>query len=239
MEHTPSGFPEPGPLYLEATEFFDFDQAAVREFAEDAVNGANGDVEKAVRLYYATRDAVRYDPYSMSDDPETYKASFVLRAKRGFCIQKANLLVAGARAVGIPTGLGLSNVTNHLCTETLLRAMGGNTLFIHHGYAVMYLDGVWVKAAPAFNIELCEKFDVLPTEFDGASNALFQEFDKHGRLHMEYEADHGVWSDFPHDRVVSDFIDFYPDTIFQDCAEHRARAAAKQARRFEDEKPIT
>ena len=42
---------------------------------------------------------------------------------------------------------------------------------------VLYLNGKWVKAAATFNIELCEKFDVLPTEFDGTENALFQEFD--------------------------------------------------------------
>jgi transglutaminase-like putative cysteine protease len=239
MEHITNGFPEPGELYLQPTRYFDFNTEIVRDFAAGAIDGARDDVEKAVKLYYAVRDRVRYDPYFMSDDPEHYRASYVLEAGSGFCIQKANLLVACARSEGISTGLGLSNVTNHLCSERLLRIMDGKTLFIHHGYAVMYLDGKWIKAAPAFNIELCDRFHVEPTEFDGRANALFQEFDKMGRRHMEYESDHGIWSDYPHDKVTTDFRDYYPDTIFDDCALERQRNVDRKARNFEDEIPIS
>lgn len=239
MEHTEKGLPEPGPLYLEATEYFDFGVPAMKQFVDEAIGDAATATDKAVRLYYAVRDRVRYDPYCMSGDPATYKASYVLETRAGYCIQKAILLAACTRAVGIPTGLGLSNVTNHLCTERLLDLMGGKTLFVNHGYAVMFLESGWVKAAPAFNIELCEKFHVLPTEFDGSENALFQEFDKHGRLHMEYEADHGIWSDYPHDRVMSDFEDYYPKGMYAECAKHRAGMAARAAARFEDEQPIS
>src|SRR5450756_2620720 len=77
--------------------------------------------------------------------------------------------------------------------------MGGKTYFMHHGYAVMYLEGRWVKAAPAFNIELCTRFGVVPTEFDGRSDAIFQPYDAHQRRHMEYVKDHGIWTDFPLD----------------------------------------
>jgi transglutaminase-like putative cysteine protease len=239
MEHTTEGFPEPGELYLQPTKYFDFDTPIVRDFANEAVEGARDDVEKAVRIYYAVRDRVRYDPYFMSDDPDEYRASFVLTAGSGFCVQKAVLMVACTRAVGIPTGIGFSNVTNHLCSERLLNIMAGKTLFIHHGYAVMYLNGKWVKAAPAFNIELCDRFHVEPTEFDGTANALFQEFDKKGRRHMEYESDHGIWSDYPHERIIADFQDYYPETIYEDCARERQRNADKLARNFEDEIPLS
>ena len=126
-----------------------------------------------------------------------------------------------------------------MCTERLQRLIGGTDLFPHHGYAVMYLDGKWIKAAPAFNIQLCEKFGVTPTEFDGRDDALLQEYDKHGRKHMEYVCDNGVWSEFPYDRVHTDYVAFYPDTIFEDLARERALNDAKAARRFEDEKPLT
>ena len=239
MEHIAEGFPQPGIQYLQPTTYFDFDTEVVRNFTDGAIEGARGDVEKAVKLYYAVRDGVRYDPYYMSDNADEYKASFVLEGGVGFCIQKAVLLVACTRAAGIPTGIGLSNVTNHMCSERLLNIMAGKTLFIHHGYAVMYLDGKWVKAAPAFNIELCDRFHVQPTEFDGAADALFQEFDKKGRRHMEYERDHGIWSDYPHQRVTTDFRDYYPETIYRDCARERQRNVAKLARNFEDEIPIS
>jgi len=239
MEHTANGYPDPGALYLQPTHYLDFDIQIVRDFADKAVEGAAGDIEKAVMLYYAVRDKVRYDPYFMSGNPDDYRASYVLSAGAGFCIQKAVLLAACTRAVGIPTGVGLSDVTNHMCSERLLSIMAGKTLFIHHGYAVMHLDGKWVKAAPAFNIELCDRFQVEPTEFDGGSDALFQEFDKKGRRHMVYESDHGIWSDYPHERVTTDFRDYYPDTIYEDCARERQRNADRLAKSFEDEIPLS
>lgn len=243
MEFIEKGVPEVGPEYLKPTEFFDFDVDAVRDFAAEAVRGAETTKEKAVRLYYAVRDGIRYDPYRIRLERDLFKASNVLAAKAGFCLPKANLLVACCRAVGVAAGIGLSDVLNHLCTERLAHIMGGKEKFLHHGYAVIHIDGKWVKAAPAFNIELCRKFDVLPTEFDGDSNALFQEFDAHGRRHMEYIADHGIWSDFPFDRVSGDFSDYYPESFYVDAERERANAefdARKNAERkaFEDEKSI-
>jgi hypothetical protein len=112
-------------------------------------------------------------------------------------------------------------------------------LFLHHGFAVLHIDGQWIKAAPAFNIELCEKFDVVPTEFDGEHHALFQQYDAKGRHHMEYVTDHGIWSDFPLERMATDFREFYPASVYDATAraqiDHEIKAE-KQA--FEDERPL-
>ncbi|MBI4529577.1 MAG: transglutaminase family protein [Deltaproteobacteria bacterium] len=218
------------PFSTEPTEFFDFDKPAVRRFAKETTRGAKDDVERAVRLFYRVRDSIRYNPYCVPVHREGYKASHVLSAGAGFCIPKANLLVASARAVGIPSALGLSDVVNHLCTEKLLRAMGGKDLFLYHGYAVFELDGRCVKAAPAFNIQLCDRFGVLPTEFDGRSDALLQPIDAQGRKHMEYVKNHGVFPDFPFDRVVCDFKAFYPTGLFEE---------EEGAVRFEEEQSLT
>src|SRR3972149_7759461 len=227
--HTPpQQYPEPGPAYLESTRVFDWATESVRRFAQTAIAGETSDIGKAVRLFYAVRDGWRYDPFSMRMTPESYIASNVLRAKSAYCIPKANLLVAAARAVGIQAGIGLSDVVNHLTTEKLKERLGGLTYFMHHGYAVLYLEGQWVKAAPAFNIELCTRFGVRPPEFDGRSDALFQEFDTSNRRHMEYVKDHGTWSEFPFEKVMADFRGFYPASAFGEEA----------AGRFEDGVPV-
>src|SRR3546814_6199153 len=93
-------------------------------------------------------------------------ASVVISRGYVFCVNKAILLAALARAEGIPARLGLADVKNHLATARL-RAHMGTDVFFYHGFAELWLDGKWVKATPAFNIELCEKFRVLPLEFDG------------------------------------------------------------------------
>ena len=239
MEFIEKGFPEPSDEYLRPTEFFDFDNAEVAAFADETVEESSSDIEKSVKLFYAIRDSIRYDPYQMQAVAGHYTASYALTHGSSYCIPKANLLVACARRVGIPAAIGLSDVTNHMCTERLQKIIGDTDLFPHHGYAVMLLDGIWIKAAPAFNIHLCDKFDVIPTEFDGRHDALLQEFDKNGRKHMDYVRDNGIWSDFPYERVHQDFVEFYPVTIFDDLARERSLNEAKKARQFEDEKPLT
>jgi transglutaminase-like putative cysteine protease len=206
--------PHGGHEYLQPTRFLDSDSESVQRFARSATAGARSDVEKAVRLFYAVRDSIRYDPFSIRLVPECYVASRVLAAGHAFCIPKAILLAAAARAVGIPAAIGLSDVVNHLTTEKLKARMGGQTLFIHHGYALLRIEEAWVKAAPAFNVELCRRFHVRATEFDGRSDAVFQEYDALQRRHMEYVGESGVWSDFPFEKVVSDFRARYPASLF-------------------------
>lgn len=139
--HTPPGRnPEPGPAYLESTRFFDWKTEPVRRFAEKVIIGETTDIGRAVKLFYAVRDGWRYDPFSMRLTPEMYVASNILRAKSAYCIPKAILLGAAARAVGIQAAIGLSDVVNHLTTEKLKERLGGLTYFMYHGYAVMYLE---------------------------------------------------------------------------------------------------
>lgn len=197
------------PAYREPGRLIDSDHPAIRERAALVVDGASGDREKAVRLFYHVRDGWRYDPFDIRLTPGHHTASTVLTAASGYCITKAVLLSALARAAGIPSAIGLADVTNHLTSEKLTRQMGGSTLFVDHGFSLMRIDGRWVKAAPAFNIELCERFGVMPTEFDGRSDAILQEFDARGRRHMEYLRHHGTWSDLPFDKVVRDFHEAY------------------------------
>lgn len=239
MQHLKTGYPKATDEYLRPTWFLDYDNPAVAAFAARAVDGAKTDKEKAIQAFYAVRDEIRYDPYRISDRRESYRASNVLETGAAYCIPKASLLAAVTRFAGIPTGIGLSDVTNHLCSPRLRDAMGGKDLFLHHGYAVMLIEGKWVKAAPAFNIHLCDKFDVTPTEFDGVGDALLQEFDKQGRKHMQYVASHGIWSDLPFDRIHDDFEAYYGPELWQRCRDQVAMNERKQARNFEDEAPVS
>ena len=212
-EFTPYGWPEPGPLYLAATPFIDFDQPAVVQFVSDATAGAATQREKAIRLFLAVRDQIRYEPYSLRMTPECFRASTVVRERGSFCIPKAVLLAAGARMLGIPAALGLSDVVNHFSTPRMQQVMGNREVFMHHGWAAMYLDGRWVKAVPAFNKELCTLMRVPPTDFDGEHDAVLQQYKEDGSVHMEYLRDHGVWSDVPYLRIDEDWRGYYPPSL--------------------------
>ncbi len=195
--------------YLAPTAFIDSDHPAVVAYAEKAAAGAADEIERAVRLYYAVRDDILYDPYVPLTDPEQYRASSVLAAGRGYCVSKAVLLTAVARAVGLPARLGFADVRNHLCTPRL-RELMGTDVFVYHGICELHLDGRWVKATPAFNLALCEKFGVLPLEFDGREDSIFHPFDRKGRRHMEYIRDRGSFADVPFEEIVAELRTAYP-----------------------------
>jgi transglutaminase-like putative cysteine protease len=194
--------------YLESTPVLDCDHSEVVSFARKHA-GENADPrEAAVQLYYAVRDGFRYDPYNAGVDVETLRASSVLAAGRGWCVSKAVLLTAACRAVGIPARLGFADVRNHLSTARL-RAMMGTDVFYWHGYTVLHLEGRWVKATPAFNIELCEKFGLLPLDFDGRHDSLYHPFDRQGKQHMEYVNEHGVFDEPPLDAMLATWQEKY------------------------------
>jgi transglutaminase-like putative cysteine protease len=195
--------------YLGSGEFIDSGDAGVRAFALYEVGGAGDDVSRAVKLYYAVRDQILYDPYHFGEAPSYFRASDCLRAKRGFCIPKAALLAAVARSVGIPARVGFADVRNHLSTKKLLELVGSD-LFIWHSYTELFLDGQWVKATPAFNLSLCKRFCVRPLEFDGGQDSLFHEYDQGGRRHMEYVRQRGHYPDVPYEEIIAEFKQAYP-----------------------------
>jgi hypothetical protein len=79
-----------------------------------------------------------------------------------------------------------------------------------HGYTELWLDGAWRKATPAFNLSLCEKFGLLPLDFDGVHDSIYHPFDKAGNRHMEYVNERGSFDDLPLAAIVQDFHEHYP-----------------------------
>lgn len=195
--------------YLQPTFFLDYDNERVAGFAEEVCTDAKTPTERAVALYHAVRDRIRYDPYDLRYTRTAMKASTVLNKQSGYCVAKAVLLAAVGRQQGIPCRLGFADVTNHLSTARL-REMMGTDLFIYHGYTELYLNDKWLKATPAFNLSLCSRFNVLPLEFDGTSDSIFHKFDALGHKHMEYVRDHGHFADLPFERIFTAYGKTYP-----------------------------
>lgn len=183
-------------IYLKPTAIIDSDHPTVRAYARETVGDSADPVARAVRLYLAVRDGIRYDPYAPFYLPEHYQASKVLERGRSFCIPKAALLCALARAAGIPARIGFADVRNHLATRQLLDYLGSD-LFVYHGYGDLFLEGKWVKATPAFNRELCERHHVPPLEFNGREDSLFHPYNRENKKYLEYVAYHGVHADVP------------------------------------------
>ncbi len=194
--------------FLSPGRYIDSDHPAVVAFSEEHSSGKS-DLERAVSLYYAVRDGIRYNPFLDFSKDDAFRASHCIVAGEGFCIGKAALLAACARAAGIPARVGFADVKNHLTTPALRERMGTD-LFIYHGYTELFLEDRWVKATPAFNIELCRRFRVKPLEFDGREDSIFHPFDEQDRRHMEYLRDRGSHADVPVAEITRAFREAYP-----------------------------
>ncbi|RZO15755.1 MAG: transglutaminase family protein [Candidatus Thioglobus sp.] len=196
--------------FLQAGPTVQSDDDAVVGFARRAMGTETRAVDQAVLLYYAVRDEVRYDGYDLDISVEGLCARRNLELGRGWCISKAVLLAACCRAVGIPARLGYADVRNHLSTRKMRERMGTN-LFFWHGYTSIFLDGGWVKATPAFNLELCHKFRLQPLDFNGKEDSLYHPFDLEGHRHMEYVHERGEFAEPPIDRIRETFRREYPN----------------------------
>ncbi|HRH45261.1 MAG TPA: transglutaminase-like domain-containing protein [Pyrinomonadaceae bacterium] len=195
--------------FLQPTEFLDFDKQTVKDFAEQNTIEAKNDTEKAVRLYYAVRDGFQYNPYLLDLRREGLKASNLLTRNHGYCVEKAVLLAASARAVGVPSRLSFYIVRNHIATDKLEQKLKKNYL-VFHGAAEVFLERNWLKTTPAFNKSLCQYLGVAPLEFDGTKDSIFQEFDHQGNVFMTYLHDYGAFSDLPYDLYLEELNKHYP-----------------------------
>ncbi len=221
--------------YLSATSIIDSDSKIIIDYAMSAIEDNDlSSPQKAIKLYYAVRDSIWYDPYIPFYRAEHYRSSYVLKTGRAFCIGKAGLLCALGRASGIPARIGFADVRNHLATRQLLEYLGSD-IFGYHGFTEFYLDGRWVKATPAFNKELCRKAKVTPLEFNGREDSIFQPYNEDKKMFMEYISDHGTFADIPVDRILESWKTLYGPERVRQWIDHFEKGGGKGGRKLEDE----
>lgn len=189
--------------YLRCTQTVDCATASVAQKARELTEGLATDREKAVALFYFVRDEIRHNPYAPGMLLEDYRASATLERGNGHCQQKAVLLVALARAAGIPARLGFVDVRDHLLSYKFRKMIGGGNLLIQHGYAELHTDGRWAHVSPAYDLASCRQNGFIPVDFDGINDARDSAYNVNGRAHIEHVKDHGHYDDFPWDEIVS------------------------------------
>ncbi len=198
-------------IYLRPTYFVDSEQPDIQRFVKNTIGNEIDKTKNAIKLYYAVRDGWRYNPYNIDLNHVAMKASslFNRENKSGNCIEKACLLIACLRAANIPSRFCFFDVKNHIGVDKLIELLNSDVLAFH-ACSEIYLNGNWVKATPAFNLELCDHLEVMPMEFDGVNDSIFQQYDKKGSLFMEYLKEYGSFHDLPHDMFVMLLHQYYP-----------------------------
>jgi transglutaminase-like putative cysteine protease len=194
---------------LSPTPFLDAEHPRVQSWAQEQGADADDPKARAVRLFRAARDRIRYTVRADFTDPEGYRASATLARGDGFCVPKSVLLAAAARAVGIPSRLHFADLRNRLIPDDLRTAMRTD-LFAFHGYVELQLDGHWWGMTPSFDLPTCERHGIVPVVFDGHSDALLHPDDVNGRPQFEYVRDRGVRNDVPFEEILAEIVRTYP-----------------------------
>ncbi|MER7179422.1 transglutaminase-like domain-containing protein [Streptomyces hyaluromycini] len=181
--------------------FLDYNTPTLQKYVATVTAGADSDPQEQARaLYYAVRDGIFYEVYGADMSPTGLRASAVLEAGQGFCVQKSVLFAAVTRAVGIPSKIIVTEVRNHLASERMRRMVGGD-VFVHLFNAV-YLGGRWIKTTPVFNKALCTLYGMDTLEFDPARDSHHHPFDRTGRT-MEFLRQYGEFDDLPYDWLLA------------------------------------
>lgn len=145
-EHNPDKF-------LQKSEYCDFDDESIRVLSSRIISGLTTDQEKAVAIFNWVRDNILYRVGLWQKS-----ASGTLREKKGTCTNKANLLVALLRSIGIPAGYGVLRTKGQeyigpVVVPILRKRIRSVST---HVYAYVYLRERWIKCDPSADLQLSQ-----------------------------------------------------------------------------------
>jgi hypothetical protein len=168
----------------------------------EQVRGLTGsEGELAQQLFRFVRDEIRYDFTPVLDGRDCWRASATLERRKGFCQQKAVLLAALCRAVGIPSAICFQHIRDHKLLDARFTAQLPGGIIAFHGLAALWLEGRWVRVDPSLDAKLCQIRRYRCVEFDGVHEALLPATDLDGRPHFDFLEQLGPFADLP--RAVS------------------------------------
>jgi len=192
-------------IHIKPTTAIDSDHKEVRHVALELTSSFPGVAEKAQALFYFVRDRIHYSVYMISTNFEDFVAGTILRRGKGYCVQKAVLLAALARAAGIPSRLAFARIRNHKAPRELI-AQTGLDVIPSHGYTQLLLGNRWISLTAAFDRELCERSGMPAVEFDGIHDALLAKDDLSGKPYIEYIEKYEPRADLPFDWLRSKVV---------------------------------
>ncbi len=195
--------------FLVPTEFVNSDHEAIGEVVSALQLHDLAPRERATTAFRFVRDEIFYK-FGAKQVREKYVASNILRARTGFCIQKAILLAALGRAAEIPTALVYCDYREQTLHPSIVKAIGTDTMY-YHGYVAFYLDGEWRSADATFSPDIVEKNHYQLVQFDGTADALLAPVTTDGKPHAEMLRIHGFFVDFPIEQMMKLVYDRYKD----------------------------
>lgn len=194
-----------------ALDIVDAASPSIRAAAAAVTGEVAYPAERARSLFEFVRDRIAYafippDFERGGWDAASFQASHTLARGTGMCLQKAILLCALARAVGLGARVVLQAIRDHRLPRELVRLMGTDILR-PHGLVSLQLDGRWIRLDPSLDRRLCEEKMYRLVEFSGVEHALLPRHDLRGRPHIDIVEEIGEYDEFPLSLVSAIFAE--------------------------------
>ena len=178
--------------YLEPGKYINSSDQRIVNQAGDMMKYCSDKKQVIDRTFHFVRDRIIYEP-NVEKYPQ--KASEVLVFGRGNAADKACLLAALFRNLGIPAGIKFLQIRDMKCGRKT-----GNYLIpnlVWHAVTDIYLDGHWVKLDACFDrwFAIGRHFDAV--RFDGSHDALLPEKDWDGQPNYVIIEETELFTDFP------------------------------------------
>ncbi len=141
-------------LYLESSEFIDWEQASI--IRQAGMLAAGNELDTAKACFEFVRDEIKHS-WDFQRNPVTCAASDVLKHGTGYCYAKSHLLAALLRANGIPAGLCYQRLT----------ISDDKPPFCLHGLNAVYLEEFgWYRVdargnKPGVDAQFCQPVEKL------------------------------------------------------------------------------
>lgn len=187
-------------VFLGATDVIDSDSKAVRSLAEEIAGDAVDEPSRVKMLFDWVRDEIRYDMGPVLSDRRDWTASLTVQRGYGFCQQKAVLLAALLRALGIPAGIGIESLLDHMIPPHFAEHMGGQEIPLH-AYTTAFADGHWQRIDASLDRALCERKGYRLVEYAAGDDQLLPRTDVAGHPHFDHLGELGQWANVP-DHIV-------------------------------------
>lgn len=194
--------------YLEPTQFIDSEHPEIMTLVTQLTQNQMTTKEKLVNIFNYVRDKCHYNMYCTSANPDDYIASKILSKKQGYCVQKAILLTALGRALGVPSRLVIAAIKNHKAPQGVIKIMQ-NDIFFPHAYNQFWVNNHWVSAAATFDQSICKNINVPAVEFNGETDAVLPSYDLDGKPFVEYIDNYGYFADFPFYWIINLLPQYY------------------------------
>ena len=179
------------------TDVIESAHPAIVERALSLTAGVSNGIDRAAALFHWVRDAVAYDFTPDIRGRSDWSAVATLARGRGFCQQKALLLAALARAVGIPSAISFQRIVDHKLKDTRFEALLPGGLITFHGFTQLWLDGAWRAADATLDAALCARRGYELTELWPQERGRLPLLDLAGQPHFDILLEVGPFADMP------------------------------------------